>query len=264
MLRAALHVHSTYSDGEFTLAELRTIFAAKDCSVVCMTDHAEGFDRHKLRDYVQECQSLSDDKFLFVSGLEFECEQRMHILGFGTTTLANTEDPQHVIRHIEEERGISVIAHPKNAMFSWIESFKILPFGIETWNSKYDGRYAPRPSTFELLHRLRQRRPEMRAFYGQDLHWKNQFCGLFTLLECESRTAGSVLKALEAGRYTGMKAHLRLPSSGVLPDSLMTRFAAEHAKSDSMSRFLKAAKATIDKLGITVPASLKSQLRRLL
>jgi hypothetical protein len=31
--------------------------------------------------------------------------------------------------------------------------------GIETWNSKYDGRYAPRSGTFALLQRLRQRAP---------------------------------------------------------------------------------------------------------
>jgi aryl-alcohol dehydrogenase-like predicted oxidoreductase len=49
--------------------------------------------------------------------------------------------------------------------------FDPLPDGIEVWNSKYDGRYAPRPGTFEMLARTKVRRPDVRAFYGQDLHW---------------------------------------------------------------------------------------------
>ncbi len=66
----------------------------------------------------------------------------------------------------------------------------MLPRGLETWNSKYDGRYAPRPGTFDLLLRVRERRPDMLAFFGQDLRWKQQFRGLFTELElipCNAR-----------------------------------------------------------------------------
>jgi hypothetical protein len=263
MLKAALHAHSTYSDGEFTLSEIKRIFSGQGCSVLCMTDHAESFDELKLADYIRECAALSDEQFSFICGLEYECEQRMHILGYGASTLAHTKDPQKVIRHIEEHGGLAVIAHPKDAMFSSIESFDVLPLGIETWNSKYDGRYAPRPATFDLLLRLRHRRPGMRAFYGQDLHWRKQFRGLFTQLECDSRTREAVLGALSAGAYFGLKDDLRLPSSGELSPELMARFAAQHAKSDRMRNFVKDGKNVIDRLGITVPASIKAQLRRI-
>jgi len=263
MLKAALHVHSTYSDGEFTLAELKRLFVDEGCSVVGITDHADSFDEPKLADYVNECASLSDDRFLFLCGLEYGCEQRMHILGYGTTALVQTEDPQKVIRHIEEHNGLAVIAHPKDSMSPWIESFALLPGGIETWNSKYDGRYAPRPGTFDLLQRLRARRPGMRAFYGQDLHWKNQFRGLFTELQCDSVDRSAILSTLAAGEYSGVKADLRLPSSGELSPELAAQFAARHARSDRMRNFLKAGKKAIDKLGITPPASIKSRLRKL-
>ncbi len=263
MLRAALHVHSTYSDGEFTLAELKQIFQEAGCSVVCMTDHAESFDEEKLAAYRRECEALSDDDLRFVCGLEYECEQRMHILGYGTTALANSQDPQTVIRHIEQQGGVCVIAHPKDSMFPWIESFDVLPKGIETWNSKYDGRYAPRPDTFELLQRLRQRRPDMLAFYGQDLHWKKQFRGLFSLVESNTNDRDSVLAALSAGKYVGSKDGLQLASSGVLSQELIRAFSEQHAKSDRMRSFLKAGKRAMDRIGITVPASIKSQLRRI-
>jgi hypothetical protein len=263
MLKAALHAHSTYSDGEFTLSEIKQIFPEQGCSVICMTDHAESFDEPKLADYIGECAALSDEQFSFICGLEYECEQRMHILGYGATALAHTTDPQRVIQHIEEHGGLAVIAHPKDTMFSWIESFDVLPFGIETWNSKYDGRYAPRPATFDLLLRLRHRRPGMRAFYGQDLHWRKQFRGLFTQLECDSRTREAVLGALSAGAYVGLKDNLQLPSSGELSPGLTARFGAEHAMSDRVRKFLKTGKNAIDRLGIAVPASIKAQLRRI-
>lgn len=267
MLKAVLHAHSTYSDGEFTLAELKRLFAAQGCSVIGITDHAESFDESKLAGYMRECNALSDDHFLFVSGLEYECEQRMHILGYGVTalvsSLANSKDPQNVIRHIEENGGLAVIAHPKDTMFPWIESFALLPSGIETWNSKYDGRYAPRPATFDLLHRLQNRRPGMKAFYGQDLHWKKQFRGLFTQIDCDSLSRQAVLGALSAGAYSGIKDDLLLPSSGELSAELIATFAAAHTRSTRLRTFLKSVKQKLDRAGITVPASIKAQLRRI-
>lgn len=263
MLKGAMHVHSTYSDGEFTLAELRRVFLDEGCAFACMADHAEHFDPDQLRQYIDECQALSDDKFLFVAGLEYECEQRMHILGYGATRRADSPDPETVIRQIEEQGAVSVIAHPKNDFFEWIEKFETLPQGIETWNTKYDGRYAPRPETFALLQRLRERKPEMRAFYGQDLHWKKQFRELFVQLDSAPTNAQSILAALANGNYRGVKGELTLPSSGILDQELLTQFASAHAISYRMRQFLKQGKQVLDRVGIRVPEAVKAQLRRI-
>lgn len=263
MLKGALHIHSTYSDGEFTLAELRRVFLAEHCSFVCMNDHAEYFDEARLAAYSEECESLSDEKLRFVVGLEYECEKRMHILGYGAILLANSKDPQKVIRHINTQGAISVIAHPKDEHFPWIESFETLPHGIETWNSKYDGRYAPRPRTFALLRRLVERQPDMHAFYGQDLHWKKQFRGLFVYLNCESTQRNEVLRALSVGTFRCRKGDLELPSSGILSEELLSQFARAHDNSSRMWRMLKGGKKALDRAGITVPDSIKAQVRRI-
>jgi len=263
MLKGALHIHSTYSDGEFTLAELRQIFLAEGCSFVCMTDHAEYFDEARLQVYSEECGSLSDDKLRFVVGLEYECEKRMHILGYGANALARSKDPQSVIRDIDAQGAVSVIAHPKDEFFPWIESFETLPRGIETWNSKYDGRYAPRPDTFALLRKLVERGANMHAFYGQDLHWKKQFRGLFVELECESLQPAGVIRALVEGKFSGQKNDLKLPSSGILPEGLLAQFGRAHDKSHRMWRRLKDGKKALDEAGIKVPESIKAQLRRI-
>jgi hypothetical protein len=261
--KGAMHAHSTYSDGEFTLEELREIFRAQGCSFLCMTDHAEYFDEQRIQEYISNCASLSDKTFRFVVGFEYRCDRDMHILGYGATKLTKSTDPQQVIRHIDAQGAISVIAHPKNDFFPWIETFETLPQGIETWNSKYDGRYAPRPATFALLQRLKQRAPKMLAFYGLDLHWRHQFREFFVTIPGESSEPAAIMAAIATGAYTAHKDDLQLPSSGVLPDPLLAEFDRVHARSLGMWRFLKNGKQALDRLGIRIPESLKAQLRRI-
>lgn len=263
MLKGAIHIHSTYSDGEFTLAELREVYSALGCGFVCMTDHAEYFDAAKIKSYIAECRSLSDDRFRFITGLEYTCDNRMHVLGYGVTSPVTTTDPQKVIRHIKSEGGISVIAHPMDGAFEWIESFEELPDGIEAWNSKYDGRYAPRPGTFRMLARLQARKPQMRAFYGQDMHWKKQHRGLFNIVQGESATGEEVLAAFARGDYYAAKDNIELPSSGDLPESLLARFGSVNERYARKRRLIKQTKKMIDRIGLTLPAPLKAQLRRI-
>jgi hypothetical protein len=263
MVKGTLHVHSTYSDGEFTLEELREIFLSEGCSFVCISDHAEYFNESSIRAYLEHLRGLSDKTFCFVPGLEYRCDQGMHILGYGASQPSTMTDPQAVFRHIETQGAVSVIAHPKDEHFPWIESFEILPQGIETWNSKYDGRYAPRRRTFELLQRLRRRAPGMHAFYGQDLHWKKQFRGLSVFLECETAEPNVILAALTAGNYHAEKDAIQLPSSGILPDALLAEFDRTHSRSSNTRQFLKRGKQALERLGIRVPKALKAQVRRI-
>jgi len=263
MLKGAMHVHSTYSDGEFTLRELREVFLAQGCAFACMTDHAEYFNEDSIQRYVEECRSLSDPAFQFVPGLEYRCERNMHILGYCAIKLSSATEPERIIDHIREQGVVSVIAHPKDDFFPWIETFTTLPDGIETWNSKYDGRYAPRPGTFQLLGRLQKRDPGMHAFYGQDLHWKKQYRGLWVHLEATSASPDSILAALASGKFSGAKDALQLPSSGVLPAALLSEFEQAHARSQKMRRFFSSGKQALERVGLRVPASLKAQLRRI-
>ena len=260
MLKGALHLHSTYSDGEFHLRELREIFSSAGCAFACVTDHAEAFDANKLGAYVRECESLSDESFRIIPGLEYECRGRTHILGYGVTSLADTRAPEELIRHIDGNGGVSVIAHPEDADFPWIETLRVLPTGIECWNSKYDGQYAPRPATFRLLWRLQERKPATYAFYGQDLHWKSQFCRMYTIMP---ETSSRVLTALASGNYVGCKGDLTLPSSGRLPAPLLAHFARVHRRSHHMRQALDGLKRVTDYFGLTVPSPLKAQLRRI-
>lgn len=263
MLKGAIHIHSTYSDGEFSLLRVKEIFAAAGCGFVCVTDHAEDFDPERAQAYASECTFLSDRNFCMIPGLEYQCAGRMHILGFGVTSLIETSDPEGIIRHIRSSGGISVVAHPRETVFSSIERFQELPDGIEVWNSKYDGRYAPRPGTFSLLSRLREREPCVHGYYGQDLHWKTQCRDLVTLVRCTQSGVDEILKSLRSGEYYGVKGSLELPSTGELPLAVLDRFRVVNRRAHLLRSSLRGTKRWLDRLGVPVPRSVKAPVRRL-
>lgn len=258
-LACALHVHSTWSDGEFTLPQLRQVFLREGVSLVALADHDYSFTDDTVAEYVAECARFSDENFLFVPGLEFECDERMHIVGYGVTTLGHSAVPENAIAHIERCGGVSMIAHPKDDHFARIEQFALLPIGLEVWNSKYDGRYAPRARTFALFHRLRQRRADMRAFYGQDLHWRKQFRGMITHVTMRERTRESFLSALVQGNFYAQKGSDRFPSNGEVDAATLARLDESNVRSRTVWMVLK---RLAGGMGRYLPAPIKSQLRR--
>jgi hypothetical protein len=263
MIKGVLHLHSTWSDGDLTIPELRDVFVEAGCRFACITDHADWLDDDRLAAYRAECAAYSDGRFRFVPSLEYSCVDRMHVLGYGVTAPIRSMDPETVIRHIQAAGGLAVVAHPKDTAFPMIESFDALPDGIEVWNSKYDGRYAPRPGTFALLARLRTRRPTMRAYYGQDLHWRRQYRGLYCYVEAEQPEPSAILEALASGAYAGMKDDLVLPSDGVLAPSLLAAFERAQRRTQAMRSVVRRTKRWADGLGVPMPAGVKAQLRRI-
>jgi hypothetical protein len=169
-----------------------------------------------------------------------------------------------LIRHIEACGGVAVIAHPKDAHFDWIAGLDAVPDGVEVWNSKYDGRYAPRAGTFELLRRLQERRPDVRAFYGQDLHWRTQYRGLTVDVDVQEASDAAILAALRAGRYCGQKDGITLPSSGALPAAVLSTMERAHRRSEQLRACLKSVKRFTDRLGLRVPAGVKAHARRVM
>lgn len=263
MISCAMHVHSTYSDGEFTLAELREVFIRGGRRAVLLADHAEYFDAARVAQYVAECEQHSDSALQLIPGLEFGCDDRMHIVGYGVTALTDRSDPQAVIAHIQAHGGVSVLAHPRDEHFEWIESFSLLPSGIEAWNTKYDGRYAPRARTFALIQRLRARQPDLLAFFGSDLHWRTQYRDLEVAVAATSNTRSALLPSLARGEFRARKGSIELQPRDLPSAAQLERFRVVNAASHFVWRSLKAIKKATGRVGNRLPAPIKAQLRRI-
>ena len=137
-----LHMHTTYSDGSGTYAELGRAALKTGVDVLLVTDHnvlVQGVDAYfhdgKKRVLVLACEEVHDQK---------RDPQKNHLLVFGTdrelATLA--DNPQTLISAVHRLGGLSFIAHPVDPAMpafgetdiSW-EDWSVTGFtGIELWN----------------------------------------------------------------------------------------------------------------------------------
>ncbi len=138
-----LHMHTPYSDGTGSHAEISKAAIQAGIDAVIVTDHniwVEGFEAY---------YGNQSKKVLVLVGEEIHDHKRVpqknHLLVFGVEKELNhlSIDPQALINAINKENGLSFIAHPydpesktfgeKN--LSWVD-WDVTDFtGIELWNS---------------------------------------------------------------------------------------------------------------------------------
>jgi DNA polymerase (family X) len=79
-IKGDLHMHSTWSDGAFSIEEMAEACRAKGYQYIAITDHsqylkvANGLDRERLRKQHQEIKKLNEkyDDFLILTGVEMD------------------------------------------------------------------------------------------------------------------------------------------------------------------------------------------------
>lgn len=137
-----LHMHTTYSDGSGSHADLGRAALKTGVDVLLVTDHnilVQGVDAYyrdgKKRILLLACEEIHDQQ---------REPQKNHLLVFDTKQeLANlADDPQTLISAIRRAGGLSFIAHPVDPAMpafgetdiSW-EEWGVTGFtGIELWN----------------------------------------------------------------------------------------------------------------------------------
>ena len=138
-----LHMHTTYSDGTGTHAELAQAAIEAGLDAIIVTDHniwVQGVERY-YRD--------GDQQILILVGEEIHDQtrnpQKNHLLVFGTDRELShfAPDPQNLISQVSENKGLSFLAHPvdpeapkfNQADLSWV-SWDVQGYtGIELWNA---------------------------------------------------------------------------------------------------------------------------------
>lgn len=265
--KAALHLHTTYSDGELTLEELKARFQNEGFQCLIMSDHAEMIDWEKMEEYVAQCRALSDDRFCIIPGLEFAYrfqEGSLHLLGYGVSRYEREEEPVKMIETIHRLGGIAVLAHPYPPLAPQIAPMKGTLDGIELWNTKYNGRLAPALWNYELLKEVRVRRPEVLGFYGTDFHWKTQYTGLAVWIEAARFSPEALLSALRSGRFYAEKERMRLTPGGVLTPGQEACFHRRERFYRMWRRMVVGARVPFKMLRLPIPPRVKAMARKVL
>src|SRR2546422_11244840 len=179
-------------------------------SFAAVSDHAEVFDDQRMELYVRVCESLSDQGFLMIPGLEFALHGgNIHILGYGITRRVRFKSMEQLVDDIHEGGGIAVLAHPPAGSTNMIGPIKAKLDGIEVWNGRYDGVHAPRAESFQLLRRIRAVNIKTAAYCGIDLHKRGQaHRPVYVEVEAEQLQRDAIIGALGAGRFTVRGSHL--------------------------------------------------------
>lgn len=183
--KGIIHVHSNYShDGRHSLQEIALFAKKRGYSFVCMSEHSDTLNDGRMSEYVQECRRVSTARCMIIPGIEFSCDNKLHIVGIGIDRYTGKTDPAVVAAFIRERGGVAIVAHP--VRYNYDIPLRLIPVidGIEVWSASYDGRFVPNHRSLLLYKQLKTLNTGLSAFAGQDLH------GLYQhfLLEISVRT----------------------------------------------------------------------------
>ncbi len=200
-----LHMHTTYSDGSGSHADLGRIALKTGVDVLLVTDHnvwVQGVDAY---------YTIGKQRTLLLAGEEIHDQdrdpQKNHLLVFGAQReLAQlADDPQALIDTVRSNGGLSFIAHPVDPALpafgetdiSW-EDWSVTGFtGLELWNgfselkvvvkNKLQGLFyaffpeliarGPIPAVLELWDGLLARGQRAVAIGGSDAHARHMSLG---------------------------------------------------------------------------------------
>ncbi|HIJ39964.1 MAG TPA: hypothetical protein HPP90_02635 [Deltaproteobacteria bacterium] len=162
--------------------------------------------------------------------------------------------------------GLNVIAHPKRN--GYVVPHDLLHFvnGIEVWNTKIDGSFAPNAKSLSLLRSVRSRNGEIFGYTGLDLHWNRQNMKTFIHVPLPSVQKDTLFSALKEGNFVVSGSHINLNPQGDLPIVYDFYFTLMNA-SDTFFNFFakKVLYRNLKKiLGERIGRSLKRHLRRFL
>ena len=191
MFKGAIHLHSVYSDGEFTLAELREALVADGLSFACLTDHAEYSDRLLTRDYVAECASLSDDRFRFIPGFEHPCYEGMRARSGSDGGRQNAGPAESHQAYRPTRRRLDHRA-PEGRVLRVDRNIRRIAGRDRDLELEIRRPLPRRASPHSIARTPAAAQTQMRAYYGVDLHWR-QHRGLLNLVRCRSNSCEEIL-----------------------------------------------------------------------
>ncbi len=262
-VKAILHTHSTYSyDAKLSLPELKSLLQQNGVSVACMTEHTDELTKERARIFVEECERLSDDTFMFIPGFEIPY-RRTHILLVGMREFFGSYAPELPALHLSTRKAsFVVLAHPVRNAFSVEDGLLEQIDALEVWNQQYDGKRVPRTRSLRLLEKLRAKKPTLLATGGVDFHRKEHFGAPIVTLSVDTFTESAITQKLKTGAYVISSEHARF--FGTLPNihETIKKHWFDSRISVSIVFVGKWVNRTLRMFGISLPKSLKQLVRK--
>ena len=211
LYKGVMHVHSTYSyDGKLTLDEIAGYATERGYDFIALSEHSEDLNSEIMPEYIKDCQKASSERCLLIPGVEFSCENNLHILGYGMNVFTDSIDPFTVSEFITNNHGVAVIAHPSRYNYEIPPLLACRVHGIEIWNSAYDGRFIPNDRSIELLLNSKNGDTLPFAFAGLDFHRPHNRKNVEIIVECDGFNSEYLLSSLKIGNFSIVNPFFRL------------------------------------------------------
>jgi len=205
-----IHNHSSCSkEGCYPLTVLRDRWSSS-LDFAAMTEHAERTTAEAYIKYVQDCDTLSDDRFRFIPGLEIATTSGDMLL-LGCRKFVCSTNPFEVLQEVKETQDcVILLAHPEQGKI--ISDVLKQVDGFEGWNSGHMGSYMPPLDWF--LDWRRRYAPEKIMTGGNDIHKIDPKRKILTLVESESHGEADLLNAIRQGQFVTTNGIFSCTSSG--------------------------------------------------
>ena len=264
-----LHIHSTYSsDGTLSLAECQQVFRNRGYDFMAVTEHGQDFDAEKMKRFVEDCLSLSNQAFCVVPGLELEFyrdTKKTHILAIGITDFVADASPEGALDRVHDQGGVAILAHPRIDLHQEIlQRLADRLDGIEVWNTKYNGHFAIPHNNLTLLAHLREAHPQLQGFAGIDFHWQSQYKDLYVALRAAGFHRQAIVSALRSGDFRIRKKQAVIDPGGQVLSMPTAADRLLGALQSPLRRSFQRARGISKWLGLPVPTALKRGVRRII
>ncbi|MDD5596330.1 MAG: CehA/McbA family metallohydrolase [Victivallaceae bacterium] len=195
--RANLHMHSTNSDGVYSLGELIDLYGKEGYDVLAATDHYR----------TNKVSETDSGKLLMLSGMEFHPVGprglRLHLLAINIPE--DFEDPsslpyQEAIDAVRAVGGECILAHPYWCGLNCSDIMQIKNLtALEVYNS--DTRFIGKGNSVQVWDNILQLGYHLPAVAVDDTHRARDFFGGWTMICAGEKTVSSVMEALKNGTY---------------------------------------------------------------
>lgn len=200
--KAALHVHTTSSDGDVDVATRLKQYRDKDFDVVAVTDHRT----------TNDLSGYSDGEFLALSSIEFHPETYSgapthHFLGYGLPhpyTYNNSLKAQEMIDDIKSKGAKVFYAHPYWTGHTYEEMTEVSGYlGVEVHNQVCEG--ADSGSGRVHWDMLLNKGHVLSGLATDDVHKSSEVGKAWTMIKAAKLDDVSILDALENGCFYASK-----------------------------------------------------------